>query len=90
MCEKSVKTNLLKPLESMSSILVHGYGGTLRRKGVNTAVHHLEPFSLSHLEVGPMCEGFLFLKESDFVSFISILRREGKQLQNTDKINSLK
>lgn len=47
-------------------------------------------FWASHIEVGAMYGGLLFVKESDFVSFISTLRREGKQLQDTDKMNSLK
>lgn len=79
MCDKSDKTNLFKALDSVlhSSPWLWGY---LRRKRVNAAVHHLE--------VGAMYGGVLFIKESDFVSFISLLRREGKQLQSTDKVNN--
>lgn len=49
-------------------------------KGVKTAVHHLEPFCVSHVRVGAMYGSLPFIKESGFVSFIFHIRREGKQL----------
>lgn len=85
MHDRSVKTNLFTPLETMSSTQV----GAPQKEESEYCCPPLT-FWVSHIEVRAMYGGLLFVKESDFVSFISILRREGQQLQDTDKMNSLK